>query len=157
MRQLRRWKGLWRRSLTRSHKRTSIGAFQKLLERYKCIATGGDYFEGESIFMCVLSIKVPIRKKAGNLFNDPRTFVRLESQRNVFRAKINLALGNLYISRSRKQISLPPSSPDLPLAAPDNLTAFLLTRTSVKVIRHAQLQSRSRELETVQPAKTRYS
>ena len=23
------------------------GAFQKLLERYKCIATGGDYFEGE--------------------------------------------------------------------------------------------------------------
>ena len=25
MRQLRRWKGLWRRSLTRSHKRTSIG------------------------------------------------------------------------------------------------------------------------------------
>ena len=24
--------------------------------------------------MCVLSIKVPIRKKSGNLFNDPRTF-----------------------------------------------------------------------------------
>ena len=23
--------------------------------------------------MCVLSIKVPIRKKSGNLFNDPRT------------------------------------------------------------------------------------
>ena len=23
------------------------GAFQKLLERYKCIAAGGDYFEGE--------------------------------------------------------------------------------------------------------------
>ena len=23
-------------------------------------------------FMCVLSIKVPIRKKSGNLFNDPR-------------------------------------------------------------------------------------
>ena len=29
------------------------GAFQKLLERYKCIAAGGDYF------MYVLSIKVP--------------------------------------------------------------------------------------------------
>ena len=27
MRQLRRWKRLWRRSLTRSHKKTSIGAF----------------------------------------------------------------------------------------------------------------------------------
>ena len=23
------------------------GAFQKLLDRYKCIATGGDYFEGD--------------------------------------------------------------------------------------------------------------
>ena len=39
------------------------GAFQKLLERYnKCIATGGDYFEGDKSFMCVLSIKVPIQK-----------------------------------------------------------------------------------------------
>ena len=38
-------------------------AFQKLLERYnKCIAAGGDYFEGDKSFMCVLSIKVPIRK-----------------------------------------------------------------------------------------------
>ena len=49
------------------------GAFQKLLERYnKCISAGGDYFEGDYSFMCVLSIKVPIRKKSGNLFNDPR-------------------------------------------------------------------------------------
>ena len=47
------------------------GAFQKLLERYKCIATGGDYFEGDYSFICVLSIKVPIRKKSGNLFNEP--------------------------------------------------------------------------------------
>ena len=39
------------------------GAFQKLLERYnKCIAAGGDYFKGGKSFMCVLSIKVPIRK-----------------------------------------------------------------------------------------------
>ena len=43
------------------------GAFQKLLERYnKCIAAGGAY-------MCVLSIKVPIRKKSGNLSSAPRT------------------------------------------------------------------------------------
>ena len=49
------------------------GVFLKLLERYnKCIATGGDYFEGGQSFMCVLSIKVPIRKKSGNLFNDHR-------------------------------------------------------------------------------------
>ena len=38
------------------------GAFQKLLERYKCIAAGGDYLEGKKSLMCVLSIKVPIRK-----------------------------------------------------------------------------------------------
>ena len=39
------------------------GAFQKLLERYnKCIAAGGDYFEVDLSFMCVLSIKVPTRK-----------------------------------------------------------------------------------------------
>ena len=38
------------------------GAFQKLLERYKCIAAGGDYFEGDLNFMYVLLIKVPIRK-----------------------------------------------------------------------------------------------
>ena len=47
------------------------GAFQKLLERYnKCIAAGGDNFEGDYSFMCVLSIKVPMRKKFGKLFND---------------------------------------------------------------------------------------
>ena len=39
------------------------GAFQKLLERYnKCIAAGGDYFKGDESLMCVLSMKVPIRK-----------------------------------------------------------------------------------------------
>ena len=54
-------------------------AFQMLLEQYnKCIAAGGDYFEGDSSFMCVLSIKVPIRKKSGNLFNDPRMLQKLK-------------------------------------------------------------------------------
>ena len=48
------------------------GAFHMLLERYnKCIVTGGDYFEGDKSFMCLLSIKVPTRKKSGNIFNDP--------------------------------------------------------------------------------------
>ena len=52
------------------------GSFQKLLEQYnQCIAAGGDYFEGDSSFMCVLSMKVPIRKKSWNLFNDPRRHV----------------------------------------------------------------------------------
>ena len=40
------------------------GAFQKLLEWYNmCVAAGGDYFEGNKSFMCVLSIKVPIQKR----------------------------------------------------------------------------------------------
>ena len=43
-------------------------AFEKLLERNnKCIAGGGDYFEGDLSFMCVLSIKVAIRKKVWKL------------------------------------------------------------------------------------------
>ena len=53
-------------------------AFQKLLEWYnKCIAAGGDYFEGDKSFMCAISIKVPIRKKSGNLFNDPRIICKI--------------------------------------------------------------------------------
>ena len=45
------------------------GASQKFLERYnKCIAAGGDYFEGDKSFMCVLSIKMPIQKMSGKLF-----------------------------------------------------------------------------------------
>ena len=38
-----------------------IRVLSKLLERYnKCLAAGGDYFEGDKSFMCILSIKVPI-------------------------------------------------------------------------------------------------
>ena len=44
------------------------GAFQRVLERYnECIAAGGDYLEGDLSFMCVPSIKVPIRKKVWKL------------------------------------------------------------------------------------------
>ncbi len=39
-------------------------AVTKLLVRYnECIAAGGDYFEGYKSFLCVLSIKVLIRKR----------------------------------------------------------------------------------------------
>ena len=48
MRQLRRWERLWWRSLTRSHKRTSMGPSRSCWNGYnKCIAAGGDYFEGD--------------------------------------------------------------------------------------------------------------
>ena len=77
------------------------GAFQKLLERYnKCIAAGGDYFEEDKCFMCVLSIKVPIRKKSGNLFNDPRIYFKLWNalvkQRLLFKI-ISLLLLNIFM------------------------------------------------------------
>ena len=50
-------------------------AFQKLLEWYKCIAAEEDYFEGDYSFMCLLSIKVPIRKKSGNLSYAPHIYI----------------------------------------------------------------------------------
>ncbi len=69
-------------------------AFQKLLERYnKCIAAGGDYFEGDQSFICVLSIKVPIRKKCGNLFKDPRIYCRADkyvNSTNVYKERYNI-------------------------------------------------------------------
>ena len=65
------------------------GALKKLFERYnKCIAPGRDYFEGDMSSMCVLSIKVPIRKKSGNLFNDPPT-----STSGIYFNRANLCRG----------------------------------------------------------------
>ena len=44
------------------------GAFQKLLERFnKCTGAGGDYFEGDYSFICVLSIKSAHTKKVWKL------------------------------------------------------------------------------------------
>ena len=60
------------------------GAFQTLLERHnKCIAAGGDYFEGDWSFMCLLSIKVRIRKKSGSLFNDPRIYINVLGVKSI--------------------------------------------------------------------------
>ena len=65
------------------------GAIQKLLERYnKCFVTRGDYFEVDKSFMCVLSIKVPIRKKSGNLFNDPRICLMVCIFPHAFRLQV---------------------------------------------------------------------
>ena len=72
------------------------GAFQKLLERYnKCIAARGDYFEGDLSFMCVQSIKVPIRKISGNLFNDPRIYIYIYIYICIY----------IYINRGRYSIN----------------------------------------------------
>ena len=66
------------------------GAIEKLLERYKCIATGGDYFEGDSCFICVLSIKVSIQKKSANSFNDPRIYIYIYFQEKKSQVTLGL-------------------------------------------------------------------
>ena len=52
------------------------GVFQKLLERYnKCIAAGGDYFEGDEFYVCTINKLAHTKKKSGNLFNDPCIYI----------------------------------------------------------------------------------
>ena len=70
MRQLRRWKRLWRRSLTCSHKRTSMGPSRSFWNSTSTLQPEEITSKGTS-FMCVLSIKVPIWKKSGNLSHAP--------------------------------------------------------------------------------------
>ena len=85
------------------------GAFQKLLERYnKCIAAGGDYFEGDVGFMCVLSIKVPILKKSGNVFNDPHisSLSASSSQANSTKSLHSLSSSSSSSSSSSLSLSL---------------------------------------------------
>ena len=65
------------------------GAFEKLLEQYnKCIAAGGDCFEGDYSFMCILSIKVPTGKKSRNLFDNPRTNLSMKNKFSYLLAKL---------------------------------------------------------------------
>ena len=73
MRQLRRWKRLWRGSLTRTHKTTPMGPFRSCWNGTKSALQPEEITsKGDSSYMCVLSIKVSIRKKSGDVFNDPR-------------------------------------------------------------------------------------
>ena len=62
MRQLRRWKRLWRRSLTRSHKRTSMEPSRSCWNGTSALQPE-EITSKETRVSCVLSIKVPIRKK----------------------------------------------------------------------------------------------
>ena len=70
------------------------GTFQTFFERYnKFIAAGGDYFERDWSFMCVLSIKVPIRKNSGNLFNNHCIYIYIYIYHHVVLvARISLTL-----------------------------------------------------------------
>ena len=60
------------------------GAFQKLLEQdNKCIVAGGDYVEGDKSFMCVLSIKAPIRKKSLETYLMILVYIYISSQKKL--------------------------------------------------------------------------
>ena len=76
MRQLRRWKRLWRRLRTRTHKRASMGPCRSCWNGTTSALQPEEITSMGTSFMCVPSIKVPIRKKSGNLFNDPRKIPR---------------------------------------------------------------------------------
>ena len=63
MRQLRRWKRLWPRSLTRLHMKTSMGHSRSCWNNTtSALLLKEISSKGTRVFMCVLSIKVPIRK-----------------------------------------------------------------------------------------------
>ena len=59
------------------------GEFQKLLERYECIAAGGDYFEGGLEFHECPINKSAHTKKCGNLFNGPRMYMNVYRVRKI--------------------------------------------------------------------------
>ena len=78
MRQLR-WKRLWRRSLTRSHKRTSMGpsrscwnGTQVHCSRRRLLRRGLEFH------VCTIN-KSAHTKKSGNLSNDPRIYIYIYS------------------------------------------------------------------------------
>ena len=75
MRQLRRWKRLWRRPLTRSHKRTTM-------DLPEVVRTVQVHCSQRRLLRRVLEFHVytinksaHTKKKSGNLSNDPHTFV----------------------------------------------------------------------------------
>ena len=83
MRQLRRWKRLWQRSLTRSHKRTSMGPCRSCWNGTTSALQPEEITWKGTRDSCVLSIKVPIQKKSGNLSYAPRIWLPTKSNYDV--------------------------------------------------------------------------
>ena len=77
MRQLRRWKRLWGRSLTRSHKRTSMGLPEAVgtVQQVHCRRL---LRRGREFYVCIIN-KSDHTKKSWNLFNDPRISEELKT------------------------------------------------------------------------------
>ena len=77
MRQLRRWKRLWRRSLTRSHKRTSMGLPDVLGTVQQVDCSRGRLLRKELEFYVRTINKSAHTKKFWKLINDPRIYLVL--------------------------------------------------------------------------------
>ena len=72
MRQLRRWKGPWRRSLTHSHNRTSMEPSRSCWNGTTRALQPEEITSKGTRVSCVnYQQKCPHKKKSGNLFNDP--------------------------------------------------------------------------------------
>ena len=75
MRQLRRWKWLWRSSLTCSHKRTSVGPPRSCWNGTKVHCSRRRLLRrGLEFHVCTIN-KSGNTKKSGNLFNNPRIYI----------------------------------------------------------------------------------
>ena len=66
MRQLRRWKRLWRRSLIRSHKKTSMGPSRRCWEGTTSALQPGEITSKGIV--CTINKSAHTKKKSGNLF-----------------------------------------------------------------------------------------
>ena len=106
MRQLRRWKRLWRRSLTRSNKRTSMGPSRSCWNGTTSALQSEEITSKGTRVSCeYISIKVPTWKKSGNLFNDPHNiyiyiYIKLTyMQRGILRYLIQIyaSVFDIYI------------------------------------------------------------
>ena len=76
MRKLGRWMRLWRRSLTRWHKWTSMWPSWSCWNGTTSALQPEEITSKETRVSCVLlSIKVPIQKKSGNLSYAPRIYI----------------------------------------------------------------------------------
>ena len=82
------------------------GTFQKLLELYKCIATEGDYLEGDKSFICLLSIKLSLQNKSRNLFNDSGIYIYMYIYIYIYIYEVTLII-------RRRSLALPFSYPFL--------------------------------------------
>ena len=93
MRQLRRWKKLLRRSLTRWHKRTSIGLcwFFGIVQQVHC-SQRRLLWRGLEFDVCTIK-NVPIREKSGNLSYAHRTYFK------SFILPIHMCLASYFLLR----------------------------------------------------------